>query len=62
MTVDLAIFWFVGILVYLAPVIIAWSRRHPSAVAITLLDVLLGWLVLPWVIALIWATSAPVER
>lgn len=43
---------------YLLPTIIAGCRRHPSAGAIALLDILLGWTVLFWIIALVWAFSA----
>jgi hypothetical protein len=43
---------------YLAPSIVAYWRRHPSAPAILLLDLLLGWTGLGWIIALIWANSA----
>lgn len=45
----------VGLLVYLLPALLAWSMRHPHLMGVTLLDVLLGWTVIGWLAALIWA-------
>lgn len=41
--------------VYLAPAGIAIVRKHRNALAIGLLNVLLGWTVIGWILALIWA-------
>ena len=41
--------------VYLFPAVIAWARRHPNRAAIILLDILLGWTLLGWVAAMVWA-------
>jgi hypothetical protein len=43
---------------YLLPAFIARHRKHPNVLSIVLLNVLLGWTLLGWVGALIWATSA----
>ena len=43
---------------YFLPAIAADLRRHPSAFAIGLLNLLLGWTVLGWIIALVWAVAA----
>ena len=40
---------------YFLPAIVAHARKHPRAPAITLLNLLLGWSVIGWVVALIWA-------
>lgn len=40
---------------YFFPSMIAAIARKRSVVAITALNFFLGWLVIPWVIALIWA-------
>ena len=40
---------------YLFPSGQAVKRRHPHTVAIFYLNVLLGWTVFGWVLALIWA-------
>jgi len=46
------------LLIYLLPAVIAILRRHQSALAITVLNLFLGWSVLGWIIALVWALSA----
>ena len=48
-----------GLVVYFAPSMIARSRRHPSLVAIRVLNLLLGWTFLGWVVSLVWAYSGP---
>jgi hypothetical protein len=40
---------------YFVPTIIAIRRKHPQAVAISALNILLGWSVLGWVGALVWS-------
>lgn len=44
--------------IYLAPVIVARRRGHPNAAPILVIDLLLGWTVLGWVLSLAWAVSA----
>jgi RsiW-degrading membrane proteinase PrsW (M82 family) len=38
------------------PTIIAFKRKHPQAAGIILVNFLLGWTVIGWVVALVWAT------
>jgi hypothetical protein len=45
--------------VYFLPAIVAHWRHHHSASAILLLNLLLGWTVLGWGIAIVWATTTP---
>ena len=45
----------VAMAVYALPVLLAWSMGSPQRVAITLVDLLLGWTILGWIAALIWA-------
>ena len=45
-----------GFLLYFLPSIIGHDKR--DAVGILLLNLLLGWTVIGWIIALIWAVSA----
>ena len=47
----------VGIL-YLLPPIIAFLRGHHNRFAILALDICLGWIILGWIVALIWAFTA----
>lgn len=42
---------------YFIPYGVAHSRNHPSRTGIGLLNLLLGWSILGWLVALIWAAS-----
>lgn len=44
--------------VYFLPAIIAGGRHHHNSTAIFVLNMLLGWTLLGWVIALVWACTA----
>lgn len=44
--------------VYLAPAAIAYNREHTNRVAIFVFNLFLGWTLLGWVIALVWAVAA----
>ena len=46
------------VLVYLAPSIIAQKYRHPKQPVILMLNVALGWTIIGWIVALIWALKA----
>lgn len=48
---------FLGGLIYFIPAFVAYEREHDNAAAILVLNLLLGWALIPWVIALIWAMS-----
>ncbi len=51
----IVIFVFV---IYFLPWFIANDRKHPNASAIGILNLLLGWTFLGWVIALVWANTS----
>lgn len=53
---------FLGLMLFFVPMFIACHRDHPNAVPITLINVLLGWTFLGWVIALVWACNATSPR
>jgi hypothetical protein len=42
---------------YWIPTLIAFVRHHPSAGGIAVLNLLLGWTFIGWVVALVWALS-----
>jgi len=46
-----------GFFAYFAPLWIALVRGHPDTGAIAGLDLLLGWTVIGWLLAMIWALS-----
>lgn len=50
----LPIFGF-GFIFYFLPAIIAFGRSKRDAVSILVLNLLLGWTAIGWVIALVWA-------
>ena len=53
------VFIFLGILVYFLPAINGYTRKHPKRDLILLVDLLLGWSLIGWLIALIWSYSGP---
>ncbi|MEE2525068.1 superinfection immunity protein [Hyphobacterium sp. HN65] len=52
----------VGVLMMFLPTLIALLRGHHNAFAIFLTNLLLGWTVIGWLIALIWSTTAREQR
>lgn len=42
-------------IIYFLPTIIACERGHKNALAIFVLNILLGWSIIGWAIALIWS-------
>lgn len=44
-------------LIYFVPIIVAGRRHHPNLNSIIILNLCLGWTVLGWVGALVWAFS-----
>ena len=47
--------------IYFIPAIVASNRRHRNRTAIGVLNLLLGWTLIGWVAALVWALTADVE-
>ncbi len=57
-----AIFLIVLLLaLYFLPSVVAVNRRHKNRTPIILLNLFLGWFVVGWVVALIWAFTANTE-
>ncbi|WP_414540160.1 superinfection immunity protein [Stenotrophomonas forensis] len=54
------LFFLFAPLLYLLPSYEAWRRNHPNLMGVILVNVLLGWTLLGWVVALVWSvlTSA----
>jgi hypothetical protein len=52
------IFLIIGLFLYFLPAIIAVDRRHEQGLAIFVLNLLLGWTALGWILALVWACTA----
>ena len=49
-----AMLTFLGI-IYFVPTIVAYSNKHRNAAGVLVLNFFLGWTLLGWVVALIWA-------
>ena len=45
--------------IYCLPTIIAVNRNHHNRVPIILVNILLGWSAIGWIIALIWSFTSP---
>ena len=56
--VGVGILLAVVIIIYFLPAFIGYSRRHPSCHAILALNTLLGWTLLGWVAAIVWALKS----
>ena len=49
-----------GIAIYFLPSIIAFAKSKRDTAAILLLNIFLGWTVIGWVVALVWAAKTDV--
>lgn len=59
---DTTLFWVLllfACVVYFAPSINAKIRRHPRPAGIVCLNILLGWTLIGWALALVWSYSGP---
>jgi len=54
---DVLFLLLISVLLYLIPAIVASSKKKQNAGAIFALNLLLGWTVIGWVVALIWALT-----
>ncbi len=48
---------FVALFIYFAPSLVASKKKKKQATAIFVLNFLLGWTLLGWIAALVWAIS-----
>lgn len=48
-----------AVLLYLLPTLVAWRRGHHNRLAICVLNIGLGWTLLGWMVALVWAVTRP---
>ena len=53
---------FVAACVYLLPSVVAASTRHRHTGLIVMLNVFLGWTIVGWLVAFVWALINPVRR
>lgn len=60
LTADGIVFTYIAI--YFMPLIFSLLRRHNNCAAIGMLNLLLGWTVIGWVVALIWSVTSNVKE
>ncbi len=48
--------------IYFLPTLIALMRHHHNRLAIFILNLLLGWTLLGWIVAMVWAFTKPPAR
>ena len=53
-------FFGFGFVMYFLPSIVAFARRKRDTAAIVLLNFFLGWTLIGWVVALVWAVKTDV--
>lgn len=51
-----------AVAMYFLPAIIAHHRRHVSSGAIVLVNLLLGWSIIGWIVCFAWACSGNTRR
>lgn len=54
-----SLFFIAAPLLYFLPAIEAWYVEHPNLTSITVVNLFLGWSLIGWVIALVWALKKP---
>lgn len=52
-------FFLVAPALYLLPTYEAWVKSHPNFIGIALVNVFLGWSLIGWIVALVWAHKRP---
>ncbi|MCE3262651.1 MAG: immunity holin family protein [Pseudoduganella sp.] len=52
-------FFLVAPALYFLPTFEAWKKNHTNLAAIALVNVLLGWSLIGWVVAIVWAFKRP---
>lgn len=55
------IFWLIVVVGYFLPTVISVARSANATAAIIALDLLTGWTVIGWLIALIWSMAGETE-
>jgi len=53
-------FFGLGFVLYFLPTILAFARNKRDTTAILLLNIFLGWTMIGWVVALVWAMKTDV--
>lgn len=54
-----SLFFLVAPALYMLPTYEGWIRKQPNLTAIALVNILLGWTLVGWVVALVWGVRKP---
>jgi Superinfection immunity protein len=49
------------VILYMLPTILAYARDIPARRTVTVINIVLGWTLIVWIIAFLWALSAETE-
>lgn len=52
----------IGLFLYFLPALVASDRKSPNTTAIFVLNLFLGWSLIGWIVALVWACSGENRR
>lgn len=52
------VIWVVALSFYFLPIIIAAKWKHPQILPIAVINILLGWTIIGWIVALVWSVSS----
>jgi hypothetical protein len=55
-------FLFIGLIIYFLPALIAQHRHKRNLGAIVVFNLFLGWTLVGWVVALVWATAKDQDK
>lgn len=58
-SVGLTPFLILAPMLYMLPTFEAWLQKQPNLMSIALVNIFLGWTLLGWVAALVWAFKKP---
>jgi hypothetical protein len=56
------LFTLISITAYFMPVIVSVGRKHKNQLSIAVLNLLVGWTILGWIVAIVWACTDNVRR
>ena len=50
------------VFIYMLPTLIAFGREHRRRMDVTVVNILFGWTLIGWLLAIVWALRNPTER
>lgn len=59
---EIIIAIIIGIFAYFFPTVLAYSKKKRSKASVFVLNFFLGWTLIGWIVALIWAVNKDEER